>query len=215
MYEDFVCSNLYLICIAIYVYNRFYLSKVHHRSLNLFECVILVPKLVNRPFRSSNLFSYVIPVPKFGFRVIWKETITILPVWRYAIGIHAIGKIPLQFYIYHSQAIIYISPVHGPTCQTMYFCNFLYCPWAHPSALRTRERASSASRFASRAPPLHREQGTPACPRRLPCASIVKAGRPGGLSGPGSVDLCQRATTLGLLPSFQIFIPNSKSFQLF
>ena len=42
-------------------------SKVHHRSLNLFGCVIPVPKLRNHLFRSSNLFSCVIPVSKFGF----------------------------------------------------------------------------------------------------------------------------------------------------
>ena len=39
-------------------------SKVRHRSLNLFDCVISVPKLINRSFRSSNLFDCVIPVPK-------------------------------------------------------------------------------------------------------------------------------------------------------
>jgi len=63
-------------------------SKVHHRSLNLFGCVIpvlkltkrlfrylnlfgcvnLVPKLRNLPYRSSNLFSCVIPVPKLVFK---------------------------------------------------------------------------------------------------------------------------------------------------
>ncbi len=41
-------------------------SKVHHRSLNLYRCVIPVPKLVNRPFRSLNLFDCVIPVPKLA-----------------------------------------------------------------------------------------------------------------------------------------------------
>ena len=39
-------------------------SKVRHRSLNLFDCVILVPKLVNRSFRSSNLFGCVILISK-------------------------------------------------------------------------------------------------------------------------------------------------------
>ena len=39
-------------------------SKVHHRSLNLCRCVILVSKLTNRPFKSSNLSICVIPVPK-------------------------------------------------------------------------------------------------------------------------------------------------------
>ena len=39
-------------------------SKVHHRSLNLFVCVILVSKLANRLFRSSNLFGWVISIPK-------------------------------------------------------------------------------------------------------------------------------------------------------
>ena len=38
--------------------------KVHHRSLNLFSCVIQVIKLTNRPFISSNLFSCIIPVSK-------------------------------------------------------------------------------------------------------------------------------------------------------
>ncbi|BAB89463.1 OSJNBb0021A09.15 [Oryza sativa (japonica cultivar-group)] len=41
-------------------------SKIHHRSLNLYRCVILVPKLANRPFSSSNLFDCVIPVPKLA-----------------------------------------------------------------------------------------------------------------------------------------------------
>jgi hypothetical protein len=40
------------------------LSKVHHRSLNLYCRVIPVPKLTNRSFRSSNLFICVILVPK-------------------------------------------------------------------------------------------------------------------------------------------------------
>jgi hypothetical protein len=38
--------------------------NVHHRSLNLFGCVITVSKLANRPFRSLNLFSCVISVPE-------------------------------------------------------------------------------------------------------------------------------------------------------
>jgi hypothetical protein len=40
--------------------------KVYYRSLNLFGCVIPVPKLANRPFRSLNLFSCVILVPELG-----------------------------------------------------------------------------------------------------------------------------------------------------
>jgi len=39
-------------------------SKVHHRSLNFFGCVIPFPKLTNRPFKSSNLFGCAISVPK-------------------------------------------------------------------------------------------------------------------------------------------------------
>jgi hypothetical protein len=42
------------------------MSKVHHRSLNLYRCVIPVPKLANRSFRSLNLFDCVIPVPKLA-----------------------------------------------------------------------------------------------------------------------------------------------------
>jgi hypothetical protein len=45
-----------------------FLSKVHQRSLNLRCCVIPVPKLVNRPFRSSNLFICVIWVLKLVLR---------------------------------------------------------------------------------------------------------------------------------------------------
>ena len=41
------------------------------------------------------------------------------------------GKTPLQFSIYQSQAIMYIFRVHGPTCQAMYFRIFLYCLWTH------------------------------------------------------------------------------------
>jgi hypothetical protein len=44
-------------CLAV---DQFSLSKVHQRSLNLRCCVIPVPKLANRPFRSSNLFICVI-----------------------------------------------------------------------------------------------------------------------------------------------------------
>ena len=39
-------------------------SKIHHRFLILFGCVILVHKLPNHPFRFSNLFGYVIPLSK-------------------------------------------------------------------------------------------------------------------------------------------------------
>ena len=39
-------------------------SKVHHRSLNFFGCVIPFPKLTNRPFRFSNLFIWVISILK-------------------------------------------------------------------------------------------------------------------------------------------------------
>ena len=42
------------------------MSKVHQRSLNLYRCVIPVPKFANRPFMSSNLFGCVIPVPKLA-----------------------------------------------------------------------------------------------------------------------------------------------------
>ncbi len=52
-------------CLAVRVlYNI--RSKLHHRSLNLYHCVIPVLKLTNRPSRSSNLFDCVIPVPKLA-----------------------------------------------------------------------------------------------------------------------------------------------------
>ena len=39
-------------------------SKVHHQSLNLFGCVILVYKLTKRLFKYLNLFGYIILVRK-------------------------------------------------------------------------------------------------------------------------------------------------------
>ena len=39
--------------------NIFFKSKVHHRSLNLYRCVIPVPKFANQSFRSSNLFFWL------------------------------------------------------------------------------------------------------------------------------------------------------------
>jgi hypothetical protein len=43
-------------------------SKIHWRSSNLFDCVIPIPKLINRPFKSSNLFISVNPVIKLSNR---------------------------------------------------------------------------------------------------------------------------------------------------
>ena len=100
-----------------------------------------------------------------------EKSITILTVWRYAIGIQVIGKMPLQFSIYHSQAIMYLSHKHGPICQVKYFYMFPYCPgptWirggnrpSHPPSapharLRRRRRhgARAPVRLLQLAPPL-------------------------------------------------------------
>ena len=42
----------------------FKFSKVHRRSLNLYRCLIMVPKFAIRPLRSSNLFIWVISALK-------------------------------------------------------------------------------------------------------------------------------------------------------
>ena len=100
----------------------------------------------------------------------WKKAITILTVWRYAIGIQVIGKTPLQFSIYHSQAIMYISHKHGPTYQVKYFYMFPYCPWTHLD--KGRESALSSpvgtTREAEETPP-------PRCSRPRPPAAAGAA----------------------------------------
>ena len=65
-------------------------SKVHHRSLNLFGCVISVPKLENRPFRSSNLFGCVIPVPKHRNHPLRSSNLfsCVIPVSKFVFEFH-------------------------------------------------------------------------------------------------------------------------------
>ena len=85
-------------------------------------------------------------------------------------GIQVIEKTPLQFSIYHSQAIMYISHKHGPTCQVKYFYMFPYCPWAHLD--KGRESALSSpvgtTREAEETPP-------PRCSRARPPAAAGAA----------------------------------------
>jgi hypothetical protein len=62
-------SYLDNLCLACNLENnniRNYALRVYGRSLNYRGCVIPVPELSNRPFRSSNLFGCVIPVPKLA-----------------------------------------------------------------------------------------------------------------------------------------------------
>ena len=65
-------------------------SKVCHRSLNLIDCVIPVPKLVNRLFRSSNLFGCVIPVTKLINHLFRSSNLSsrVIPVPKFGFDYH-------------------------------------------------------------------------------------------------------------------------------